>query len=162
VFVLQRPDANVIYRAVGVGAGFKMKKTPFVASGLIMFVLVAPLAGAQAPSSPARSSLAEGQSMSALDADLADRVRRTVVADRNLSTYAAKITVVASDGNVHLSGMVQNEGEKAQIGSKAAAIVGQRHVVNDLQVMSAAAASNALRDLLRAASAPAAPPVAAN
>ena len=105
--------------------------------------------------------LAGAQSVSAIDTDLADRVRRSVVADRNLSTYAAKINIVANDRNVRLSGLVQNEGEKAQIGSKAAAIAGQRHVVNDLQVMPAATAGNALRDLIRQASEPRATAVAA-
>ena len=124
-----------------------MNKTTSVAFGLGVFVLVARLAGAQ--------------SVSAIDTDLADRVRRSVVADRNLSTYAAKINIVANDRNVRLSGLVQNEGEKAQIGSKAAAIAGQRHVVNDLQVMPAATAGNALRDLIRQASEPRATAVAA-
>jgi osmotically-inducible protein OsmY len=124
-----------------------MNKTTFAASGLVLFVLVARLAGAQ--------------SVSAIDTDLADRVRRSVEADRNLSTYAAKINIVASHRNVRLSGLVQNEGEKAQIGSKAAAIAGQRHVVNDLQVMPAATADNALRDLIRQAGEPRATAVAA-
>jgi hypothetical protein len=124
-----------------------MNKTKWVASGLVAFALVTRLAGAQ--------------SVSAIDADLADRVRRSVVADRNLSTYAAKITIVANDRNVRLSGLVQNEGEKAQIGSKAAAIAGQQQVVNDLQVMPAATAGNTLRDLLRQASEPRATAVAA-
>jgi hypothetical protein len=124
-----------------------MNKTTFAASGLVLFVLVARLAGAQ--------------SVSAIDTDLADRVRRSVEADRNLSTYAAKINIVASHRNVRLSGLVQNEGEKAQIGSKAAAIAGQRHVVNDLQVMPAATAGNTLRDLIRRAGEPRATAVAA-
>jgi hypothetical protein len=124
-----------------------MNKTTFAASGLVLFVLVARLAGAQ--------------SVSAIDTDLADRVRRSVEADRNLSTYAAKINIVASDRNVRLSGLVQNEGEKAQIGSKAAAIAGQRHVVNDLQVMPVATAGNALHDLIRQAGEPRATTVAA-
>jgi osmotically-inducible protein OsmY len=124
-----------------------MNKTTFAASGLVLFVLVARLAGAQ--------------SVSAIDTDLADRVRRSVEADRNLSTYAAKINIVASHRNVRLSGLVQNEGEKAQIGSKAAAIAGQRHVVNDLQVMPAATADNTLRDLIRRAGEPRATAVAA-
>ena len=118
-----------------------------MASGLVVFVLVARLAGAQG--------------VSAMDADLADRVRRSVVADRDLSSYAAKITIVANDRNVRLSGLVQNEGEKAQIGSKAAAIAGQRHVVNDLKVMPAATAGNTLRDSIRQASEPRVTAVAA-
>ncbi len=119
-----------------------MKKTSFLAAGLTVVMLVAGPAGAQTPSPP-------GHSVSAMDVDLAERVRRSVVADRNLSTYAAKITIVATDGSIRLSGKVQNEGEKAQIGSKAAAIVGQRHVVNDLELMPAATTGTALRDSVR-------------
>ena len=134
-----------------------MRKTPFEAAGLTVIVLVARLAGAQTLLSPAGHS-----GVSAIDADLAERVRRSVVVDRNLSTYAAKITIVANDGNVRLSGVVQNEGEKAQIGSKAAEIVGPRHVVNDLQVMPAATAGTTLRDLIRQAGVPRAAVTAAN
>lgn len=119
-----------------------MKMTSFLAAGLTVVVLVGRLAGAQTPSP-------SGHTVSGIDTDLAERVRRSVVADRNLSTYAAKITIVATGGNIRLSGKVQNEGEKAQIGSKAAAIVGQRHVVNDLELMPAAKAGTALRDSVR-------------
>ncbi len=125
-----------------------------------MIGLASPWAGAQTPGPAAASQSIS--SVSGIDSDLAERVRRSVVSDRNLSTYAAKIKIVANDGTIHLSGLVQNEGEKAQIGSKAAAIAGQRHVVNDLQVMNAATAGDTLRDLLRQASEPRAAVAAAN
>jgi osmotically-inducible protein OsmY len=142
-----------------------------MASGLAASVLVAQLAIAQTtvstatPQSSNSNALAEKQGVSAIDADLADRVRRTVAADRYLSSYAAKISVVAQDGKIRLSGLVQNEGEKAQIGSKAAAIVGARRVVNELEILPAAAAAtaaNSLRDLLQQASEPRRTAVAAN
>jgi hyperosmotically inducible periplasmic protein len=161
-----------------------MYKKTFAATAVMLVALAAQLAGAQTSSShregtamvstavhgrdKARpvdsdgSSLSGTQPESAKDADLADRVRRTVVADRNLSSYAAKINIVANDGNVQLSGLVQNEGEKAQIASKAAAIAGQRHVVNALKVMPNVADGTGLRELLRRASEPPAAVVAAN
>ena len=128
-----------------------MKKTMFLVAGLSVIVLAARLADAQTISSASHGG---AQGMSAIDTDLAGRIRRSVVADRNLSTYAAKITIVAHDSSVRLSGLVQNEGEKAQIGVKAAAIAGQRHVVNDLQVMPTTTAGTELRDMIRQANEP--------
>jgi osmotically-inducible protein OsmY len=129
-----------------------MNKLISAAAGLVVVILATGSAGAQTPSSSSQSQVE--QSMSAMDADLADRVRRTVAADRNLSTHAAKINIVASDGTVRLTGLVQNEGEKAQIASKAAAVAGQSHVVNDLRIMTDVADASGLRELLRQASAP--------
>jgi hyperosmotically inducible periplasmic protein len=97
-----------------------------------------------------------------MDTDLADRVRRSVVADRNLSSYAGKITIVSNNGTVHLTGLVQNEGEKAQIASKAAAVAGQCRIVNDLRIMPNVADGSGLRELLQRASEPRPAVVAAN
>ena len=105
---------------------------------------------------------AVAQTPSAIDADLAERVRRNIVADRNLSTHAAKISIVATNGEIRLSGLVQNEGEKAQIASKAATVAGQAHVVNDLRVMTNVPDGAALRALLEQASMPRTPVAAAN
>jgi osmotically-inducible protein OsmY len=141
-----------------------MTKALLVTAGFTAIMLMARWADAQAPGTAGKSShtAADSHSMSAMDADLAERVRRSVASDRNLSTHAAKIKIVANDRTVHLTGLVQNEGEKAQINSKAAAIAGQLHVVNDLQVMPVATGGNALRDLLQQASEPRAPVAAAN
>jgi hyperosmotically inducible periplasmic protein len=139
----------------------------FLAAGLAVPTM-------SAASDPARSAnrsdpvdsiaagVTEAQPASAIDADLAERVRRKVVADRNLSSYAAKITIVARNGDVHLSGLIQNEGEKAQIGSKAASVAGPRHVVNDLRVMPNVADGSGLREFLQRASEPRPAVVAAN
>jgi len=107
---------------------------------------------AQNPNRSNDGGLTDTQPGAAMDADLADRVRRSVVADRNLSSYAAKISIVARNGDVHLSGLIQNEGEKAQIASKAAAVAGPRHVVNDLRVMPNVADGAGLREFLQRAS----------
>jgi hypothetical protein len=96
------------------------------------------------------------------DADLAERVRRNIVADRNLSSHAAKISIVATNGEIRLSGLVQNEGEKAQIAAKAATVAGQGHVVNDLRVMTNVPDGAALRALLEQARMPRTPVAAAN
>jgi len=115
------------------------------------------------PEKPIAGSLTDVvQPESAVDADLADRVRRKVVADRNLSSYAAKISIVARNGDVHLSGLIQNEGEKAQIASKAAAVAGTRHVVNDLRVMPNVVDGSGLREFLQRASEPGPAVIAAN
>ena len=98
-----------------------MNKIIFALPGLLIAALMGPLAMAQTTSHREVSSTvsSDTQPESPMDADLADRVRRSVVCDRDLSSYAAKINIVANYGIVHLSGLVQNEGEKAQIAFKA-------------------------------------------
>jgi hyperosmotically inducible protein len=81
-----------------------------------------------------RTRTADSQSNSSADVDLAARIRKSVMADKNLSTYAHNVKIVAVNGTVTLNGVVRNSDEKAQIGAKAASVAGEEHVVNDLTV----------------------------
>ena len=143
-----------------------MIKRYFVPVGLAVIIAsLAQAAGAQtgdAPSPEGINNQPVERRESDINADLAERVRRNIVADRNLSSYAAKVTIVATDDEVRLTGSVQNEGEKAQIASKAAALAGRRRVVNDLRIMTNVPDGAGLRALLEQASMPRTPVAAAN
>jgi len=81
-----------------------------------------------------RTKTADTQGNNSADVDLTARIRKSVMADKNLSAYAHNVKIVAVNGTVTLNGVVRNSDEKAQIGAKAASVAGEEHVVNDLTV----------------------------
>jgi hyperosmotically inducible protein len=58
------------------------------------------------------------------DLDLAKDIRRSIVDDKSLSTYAHNIKVISQNGTVTLKGPVKSEDEKHSIMSKAISIAG--------------------------------------
>ena len=66
--------------------------------------------------------------------DLTRRIRSSVTADKNLSTYGHNVKIVTTNGTVTLNGVVRSNDEKSEIGAKAAAVVGKGNVINDLKV----------------------------
>ena len=83
-----------------------------------------------------RTATSDNQSNDATDINLAKRIRQSVMADKNLSTYGHNVKIVAVNGTVTLNGVVRNSDEKAQIGKKALAIAGAGHVVDELKLAS--------------------------
>jgi hyperosmotically inducible protein len=81
-----------------------------------------------------RAATADMQKNDASDLDLTKRIRSSVMADKDLSTYGHNVKIVAVNGTVTLNGVVRSAGEKSQLGAKAAAIAGKEHVVNELKV----------------------------
>jgi hyperosmotically inducible periplasmic protein len=81
-----------------------------------------------------RNHTADDQSSNESDLKITQQIRRSVMADKGLSTYAHNIKIVSVNGTVTLNGVVHAEAEKAQIAQKAADIVGRDHVVNELKV----------------------------
>jgi hyperosmotically inducible protein len=77
---------------------------------------------------------ADKQRNDATDVDLAQRIRKSIMADSSLSTYGHNVKIVAVNGTVTLNGVVRTAEEKAQISKKATAIAGAGHVVDDLKL----------------------------
>jgi hypothetical protein len=77
---------------------------------------------------------ADKQMNNSTDVDLTRRIRRSVIADQNLSTYGHNVKIVTANGTVTLNGVVRTDDEKVEIGMKAASVVGRDHVVNDIKV----------------------------
>ena len=67
---------------------------------------------------------ADQQKEDGSDRVLAQQVRRALVKDKTLSTYAHNIKVIAQDGVVTLKGPVHSEQEKQAIEAKAAEAAG--------------------------------------
>jgi len=77
---------------------------------------------------------AEQQSNTQSDITITRDIRRAIVADKNLSTYAHNVKVVTEHGQVTLRGPVRTPAEKQQIEAKAAEIAGAGHVKNELSI----------------------------
>jgi hyperosmotically inducible periplasmic protein len=77
---------------------------------------------------------ADKQSNDATDLNLTKEIRKSVLADKELSTYAHNVKIVSVGGNVTLSGVVRSDDEKSAIEMKADAVAGKDHVVNKLKV----------------------------
>ena len=67
---------------------------------------------------------ADQQKMNAADQELTRMIRKSIMADTALSTYAHNIKIVSQDGIVTLKGPVKSEDEKKTVISKAVAVAG--------------------------------------
>ncbi len=81
-----------------------------------------------------RTVTADSQKENASDRQVIQRIRKEVVADKSLSTYAHNVKIVSVNGQVTLNGVVKSDDEKAMVEQKALAVAGQGRVTNDLKV----------------------------
>jgi len=61
-------------------------------------------------------------------------IRRALVADKSLSTYAHNVKVITADGAVTLKGPVRSEEERKTVEAKAVEVAGQGRVANELTI----------------------------
>jgi len=61
-------------------------------------------------------------------------IRRAIVADKGLSTYAHNVKVITNKGFVTLKGPVRSEDEKKAVEAKAIEVAGREHVANELTI----------------------------
>lgn len=87
-----------------------------------------------AENSSAKSSTADGQSNASADIKITQQIRKTVMDDKSLSTYAHNVKIVTLNGAVTLNGTVRSADEKSQVAMKAQAVAGEGHVTNDIKV----------------------------
>ena len=69
------------------------------------------------------------------DLQLTASIRQSIVADSSLSTYAHNVKIVVENGVATLKGPVRTREEKSTVAAKAATIVGQDHVVDEMSVV---------------------------
>ena len=65
-------------------------------------------------------------------AELARKIRKAIIDDKNLSLYAHNVKVIARGGTVTLKGPVPSDEEKTAIESKAVEIAGAVNVKDEL------------------------------
>ena len=81
------------------------------------------------------AATADKQGMSASDRELTAKIRKSVMADKSLSTYAHNVKIITQDGMVTLKGPVRSGDEAKSITDKAVKIVGSMEkVTNQMSV----------------------------
>ncbi len=75
-----------------------------------------------------RAVTADHAKQNAPDRELMSQIRKAIVQDGNLSTYAHNVKIIARHGVVTLKGPVKTMDEKQAVLSKAVAIAGVDHV----------------------------------
>ena len=75
--------------------------------------------------------------MNAADRDNTAKIRRAVMADKSLSTYAHNVKIISQNGTVTLKGPVRSDDEVKSIVSKATDVTGSADkVINQMSVKS--------------------------
>jgi len=68
------------------------------------------------------------------DLTITQDIRKAIMADKSLSTYAHNVKVITENGNVTLKGPVRSEDERKTVTAKAIDVAGRDHVANELTV----------------------------
>jgi hyperosmotically inducible periplasmic protein len=68
------------------------------------------------------------------DRELARQIRRSIVQDKSLSSYAHNVKIIAQNGMVTLKGPVRSDEEKTAVEAKAAEIAGADKITSQLEV----------------------------
>jgi hyperosmotically inducible periplasmic protein len=81
-----------------------------------------------------QSPTADNQKNNQSDRVLAQQVRKAIVADKDLSTYAHNVKVIVANGQVTLKGPVKSDDEKQKVASDASSVAGADKIANQLTV----------------------------
>ncbi len=68
------------------------------------------------------------------DRQVMQKIRKSVVADKSLSTYAHNVKIISAHGKVTLKGPVRSKAERRSIEDKATEVVGAENVTNEISV----------------------------
>ena len=77
---------------------------------------------------------ADQQKENGSDRETARKIRRAIMQDKSLSTYAHNVKIVAHGGTVTLKGPVRSEDEKKTVEAKATEVAGAGKVTNEISV----------------------------
>jgi osmotically-inducible protein OsmY len=80
------------------------------------------------------SETADSQTNAKSDRLTTQKIRKAIMADKDLSTYAHNVKIITVDGAVTLKGPVQSEEEKQKVASEAASVVSADKITNELTV----------------------------
>ena len=118
-----------------------------ISAGVWLSLAVAvPAFAQQAPTNAAQSApdntkvnktdqvSADKQKNNKQDIAITRDIRRALVADKSLSTYAHNVKVITTNGAVTLKGPVRSEDERKAVEAKAVEVAGQGRVANELTI----------------------------
>jgi osmotically-inducible protein OsmY len=77
---------------------------------------------------------ADQQKNSEQDVETARKIRRAITQDKNLSTYAHNVKIIASNGEVTLKGPVRSADEKRTVEGVAEQVAGKEHVKSEIEI----------------------------
>ena len=77
---------------------------------------------------------ADQQKENGTDRELTQKIRRALMRDKSLSTYAHNVKVVAQHGQITLKGPVRSDDEKRTVEAKATEVAGAGNVTNQITV----------------------------
>ena len=78
---------------------------------------------------------ADQQKSNAADMKMTRNIRRSIMADKSLSSYAHNIKIISQNGVVTLKGPVKSDAEKTSLVAKAVAVTGSAdHVTDQISV----------------------------
>jgi|SRR6516164_8940992 osmotically-inducible protein OsmY len=80
------------------------------------------------------SATADQQKQNLTDRTLTQQIRKAVMKDKSLSTYAHNVKIVSQNGVVTLKGPVRSDEEKRNVEAKAAEIAGRDNVRSEMSV----------------------------
>ncbi len=75
----------------------------------------------------------------ASDRELMQKVRKALMADKSLSSYAHNVKVIAQNGKITLKGPVRSEDEKKAVEQKATEVAGSGNVTSEITIKAARA-----------------------
>ena len=85
-----------------------------------------------------KKTTADQASNSAADRELMQKIRKAMMDDKSLSTYAHNVKLVAKDGKVTLTGPVRSDDEKSTVERLATDAAGAGNVTSHITVKPAA------------------------
>jgi len=77
---------------------------------------------------------ADQQKENSSDREITRKIRRSLVKDKSLSTYAHNVKIITQGGAVTLRGPVRSAEEKKAVEAKATAVAGEANVKSEIQV----------------------------
>jgi hyperosmotically inducible protein len=99
--------------------------------GMIAYAQTAPDNSAQNKNQP---TTADKQSNAKSDRMMTAQIRKAIIADKGLSTYAHNVKIVVANGSVTLTGPVRSDDEKQKVATDAASVVSSGNIANQLTV----------------------------
>ena len=82
----------------------------------------------------AASPTADNAKNNLSDRDAMQKIRKSLIDDKSLSTYAHNVKVIAQNGRVTLKGPVRSEDEKRTVEQRAGDVVGADNVTSEITV----------------------------
>jgi osmotically-inducible protein OsmY len=68
------------------------------------------------------------------DRQIMQAIRKEIISDKSLSTYAHNVKIISENGQVTLKGPVRSEHEKERLEAKAISVAGEDNVTNELSI----------------------------